>query len=111
LWRDITRAYGNGLDSPLATGLRYINRIFEKNHGIIVSKGDRPASASHCRVCDFLRRSHILNAIKIPGFGDIPVLAELAGQVTASGAEGQDWRARQKVIERLLLDGIDAKAR
>ena len=52
-----------------------------------------------------------MNAIKIPGFGDIPVLTEFAGQVTAGCAEGQDWRARQKVIEWFLLDWIDAKTR
>jgi hypothetical protein len=109
LWRDVTRAHSNGLDSTLAAGLGHIDRIFEKNHRIVVRKGDRPASASHCRFCDLLRRGRILNPIKIPGFGDIPVLAEFARQVAASGAEGQDRRARQEVIERLLLDRIDAK--
>ena len=107
----ISRAYGNGLNSPLATSLCHIDCIFEKNHGIVVGKGDRPASASHCRFCDLLWRGRILNTIKIPGFGDVPVLAEFAGQVAAGCAEGQNWRARQEVIERLLLDRVDAKTR
>src|SRR6185437_12112402 len=106
----IARTYGDGLDAMLAAGLCHIDRIFEKNDRIVVSKSDRPAATSHSRFCDLLRRSHILHAIKIPGFGDVPVLAEFACQVAAGCAEGQDWRARQEVIERLLLDRVDAKA-
>src|SRR5262249_61234002 len=39
-----------------------------------------------------------------------PVTAELASEVATGGAEGQHRRAGEKVIERLLLDRIDAKA-
>src|SRR5262249_6059013 len=38
------------------------------------------------------------------------VLAEFAGQIAASGAEGEDGRAGQEMIERLLLDRVDAEA-
>src|SRR5262249_5707728 len=41
---------------------------------------------------------------------DVPVLAEPARQVAAGGAERQHRRAREKVIERLLLDRVDAEA-
>src|SRR5690606_37723676 len=41
----------------------------------------------------------------------VPVLAELARQVAARGPEGQDARARVEMIQRLLLDRIDAEPR
>jgi hypothetical protein len=41
---------------------------------------------------------------------DVPVLTELARQVAAGGAEGEHRRARQEVVQRLLLDRIDAEA-
>jgi hypothetical protein len=37
-------------------------------------------------------------------------LTELAGQVATSGAEGQDRRSGQEMVERFLLDRVDAKA-
>src|SRR4030095_7180207 len=40
----------------------------------------------------------------------VPVLAELARQVAARGTEREHRRSREEVIERLLLDGIDAEA-
>src|SRR5690606_23871745 len=43
--------------------------------------------------------------------GDVPVLAEPAPEVAPRRSERQDARAGQEVIERLFLDGIDAKAR
>src|SRR5690606_26663961 len=46
-----------------------------------------------------------------PGLGDAPVLAELAAEVASGRAEREHRGAGIKVIERLLLDGIDAKAR
>src|SRR5262249_32082542 len=43
--------------------------------------------------------------------GDVPVLAELAREVAPRGAERQDARAGVEVVERFLLDRVDAKAR
>src|SRR5262249_60670977 len=36
--------------------------------------------------------------------------AKLTGQIASRGPEGQHARARQEMIERLLLDRIDAEA-
>jgi hypothetical protein len=41
---------------------------------------------------------------------DVPVLAELAAQVAARGAEAEHRRAREEMVERLLLDRIDREA-
>ena len=96
LRRDIARAYRHRLNSPLAAGLRHVHRIFKKDHGIVVGKGDGSAAASHCRFCNRRGRGHVLNTIKISGLGDVPVLAELACQIAAGSTEGQDRRTRQK---------------
>src|SRR5262249_8192569 len=73
-------------------------------------KRDRAAAAFNRRLRDCLRRGAVLHAIKRARFRNVPVLAELAGQVATRRAEGQHRRAGEKVIERLLLNRIDAKA-
>src|SRR6516225_8144820 len=72
--RNITRADSYCLDTPPTTGLRHIDRIFKKDHRVVVSKSDRSAATSHRGLCNHLGRGHILNAIKIPSLRDVPVL-------------------------------------
>src|SRR5258706_16382677 len=43
----------------------------------------------------------------VPRLRNIPVLAEEAAHVTARRAHAKNARARQKMIQRLFLDGID----
>jgi hypothetical protein len=57
-----------------------------------------------------LRHGAVLQGVHLPGLGHVPVLAELAGEVAAGGAKRQHRRAGQEVVQRLFLDGIDAKA-
>ena len=45
-----------------------------------------------------------------PGLAYIPVLAELAGQVAACRAKRQHRRAGQEMIQRFLIDGVNAVA-
>ncbi len=56
-------------------------------------------------------RGVVHQAVHVARFRDVPVLAELAGQIAAGGAEGQHAGAGVEVVERLLLDRVDAKAR
>src|SRR6266852_393181 len=42
-----------------------------------------------------------------PRFRNVPVLAEEAAHVAARCAHAEDARARQKMIQRLLFDGIN----
>ena len=90
---------------------RHVDRVFEKDHRIVVGERDGAAAAR----APPLRRSPAgeacrCSAVELAGLGDVPVLAELAGEVAAGGAEGQHRRAGQEVVERLLLDRIDAEA-
>ena len=50
-------------------------------------------------------------AVEVARLGDVPVLAELAGEIAARRAERQDGSARKKMVERLLFDRIDTEAR
>src|SRR5207302_9672027 len=60
---------------------------------------------------DRLRARLVLQLVHLARLGDVPVLAELAREVAARGAEGKDARAGIEVVERLLLDRVDAEAR
>jgi hypothetical protein len=51
-----------------------------------------------------------LQPVQVAGLRDIPVLAELAGEIAAGSAEGQNGRAGQEVVQRLLFDRIEAEA-
>ena len=44
------------------------------------------------------------------GFADIPVLAKCAGQIASGSTKRQHRGAGQEVVQRLLLDGVDAVA-
>src|SRR6516225_6892119 len=58
-----------------------------------------------------LGRGAVHESVHVTRLADIRILTELAGEVAASGAERQHARARVEMIERLLLNRIDAKAR
>ena len=60
---------------------------------------------------DRLRRCGVGERVDLLRLGDVPVLTEAARQVAAGGAERQHRRAGQEVVERLLLDRIDAEPR
>ena len=96
---------------PSAAGLRYVHRVFEEDHRVVVGEGDRPAAARHRRLGDGLGRRAILQAVERARLRDVPVLAELAGEIAAGGAEREHRGAGQEMIERLLLDRVDAEAR
>ena len=59
---------------------------------------------------DVLRHGLLGEAICLAALADVPVLAELAGQVAAGSAEGERAAAGVEVVERFLFDRVDAKA-
>ena len=48
--------------------------------------------------------------VELARLADVPVLAEPASEIAAGGAEGQHAGAGMEMVERFLLDGINAKA-
>ena len=79
-----------------------------KDHRVIIGIGDAAAAQLLGRAGDGLGTGGIGQGVDLAGLADIPVLAELAGQVAAGGAEREHRGARQEVVERLFLDRIDA---
>ena len=59
---------------------------------------------------DGFRGRRIGQSIDLPRLADVPVLTELASKIAPGRSERQDRRSRQEVIQRLLLDRIDAKS-
>src|SRR5260370_26537603 len=48
-------------------------------------------------------RMHLI----VAGLGNVPVSAEEAAHIAPGGAHAEDTRPRQKMIQRLFLDGIN----
>ena len=76
---------------------------------VVVGEGDAAAAEILGGAGDDLGRGGVGQGVDLAGFGNIVVLAELTGQIAARRAERQHRGSGQEVIERLLLDGIDAE--
>src|SRR5207237_5075607 len=57
------------------------------------------------------RRSGVLEPVGLARLGDVPGLAEFAGQVAPSGTERQHGSSGQIVVQWLLLYWIDTEPR
>ena len=111
LGADVAGGDGDVAEAPLTAGLRHVDGVFEEDHRVVVGVGDRAAAGAHRRRGNLLGRGARLETVEFARLRDVPVLAELAGQVAAGRAEGEHRRAGQEVGERLLLDRVDAEAR
>jgi hypothetical protein len=91
-----------------ATGERGIDGVLEEHNRVVVGERHAAAPEPHRGVRDGLRRGAVGQRVDVPGLRDVPVLTELAGQVASGGAEGEHRSPGQEVVQRLLLDGVDA---
>jgi hypothetical protein len=91
-------------------GVGDVHGVLGEDHRVVVGEGHAPAAALGGDAGDLLGRGLVHQAVHVLRLGDVPVLAELAGEVAAGGAEGKDAAAGEEVVERLLLDGVDAEA-
>jgi hypothetical protein len=87
-----------------------IDRIFQKDHWIVVGERHRAAAQPHRRGGDRRGIGAVVQPVNFTRFRDVPVLAELAGKVAPRGAELEDRRAGQEMVQGLFLDRIDAKS-
>jgi len=100
----------DGLDTLGVTSLRDIHCVFYEDNRVVVGEGDRLAPVLSSGIGDGVGGSGLGQAVGFTGFTDVPVLAKAAAQVAAGGSKGKNAGAWIKMIERLLLHGIDAKA-
>ena len=91
-------------------GVGHVHGVLGEDHRIVVGEGHALAAQSLRRLRDRLRAGRVGQAVHVARLGDVPVLAELAGEVAAGGAEGEHAGSRVEVVERFLLDRIDAEA-
>ena len=92
------------------TCLGHIDCVFVEDHGVVVGEGDAAAAQLTGRVGDGLRGRLIRQGVELAGFGDVPVLTEATSEVAASRPKRQHRGPRIEVVQRLLLDGVDAEA-
>ncbi len=110
LRRDIASRHGHRFDSLSPAGTGGIDGILRPDHRVVVGKGDAAAFQCAGGRGDHLRRCLLAQSLDLSRLGDIPVLTELASQVAAGRAEGEDAGAGEEVVEWLLLDRVDAEA-
>ncbi len=106
----VSRRHGDGSDTALATGLRHVDGVLVEDHRVVVGEGDATAPEPHRRLGQLLGRRRVRQPIHLTRLTDVPVLTELARQIATGGAERENRRPRQEVVERLLLYRIDAEA-
>ena len=108
---DVAGGHRHRLDPPRVAGVGGVHRVLGEDDRVVVGEGDAPAARPRGRSGDRLGRRGIHQRVHLARLRDVPVLAELAGEVAAGRAERKDRRAGIEMIERLLLDRIDAEAR
>jgi hypothetical protein len=107
---DVAGSHRDVHDPGVAAGACRVQSIFGENDRVVIGVGDALAAHALGRGGDALGTGAGHEPVHVARFRDIPVLAELAGEIAAGGAEGEDGTARVELIERLFLDGVDAEA-
>src|SRR5207249_706710 len=84
-----------------------VDNVLAPYGGLVVGEGEgRGAILERGRDHIVGRQVNGANVVS-PGLGDVPILAEEAAHVAARGAHGKNLGPREKMIERLLFDGIN----
>src|SRR6185503_222462 len=106
---DVARGDRDGLHAAAAAGVRDVHRVLGEDHRVVVGERDAPAAARNRRLRDRVRRGFVGEPVHVARLGDVPVLAELAGEIAARGAERKNARAGIEMVERFLLHRVDAE--
>ena len=103
---DVAARYDDGPQAPGLRLPRRVHDVLELHGGLVVGEGDhRRRSAPGPRRQVRRRDAHRLDLLG-PGLGDLPVLAEAAGETAPRRGHGVGQGPRQKMVERLFLDGV-----
>jgi len=94
-----------------AARVGHVDRPLGEDRRIVVRERDALALVGQRGARDVVGRRGLGQPVELLGLGDVPVLAELAAEIAPGGAEREHGAAGIEVVERLLLDGIDAEAR
>ena len=108
---DVAGGHGDGPQAQFVGRVRASRRRIREWHRVVVGEGDAggPERAWPPRRSPGGTRSaeRVSTSLRLR---DVPVLAEAAGQVAPGRAEREHRGAGQEVVERLLLDRVQAEA-
>src|SRR6185295_6458184 len=105
----VARGHRDGPDPAFTASVRDIGRVLPEDRWVVVRESHTAAAHFVGHPGEVCGRRAVGERVGLPRLGDIPVLTELAREVAAGSAERQHRRARQEVVERLLLDRVDAE--
>ena len=86
-----------------------VDSILQEDDGVIVGESDTRTAQILCRAGDGFRRCRRGERIDLPRLTDVPILTELAGQITTSRAKGEHGCAREEVVQGFFLDRVDTE--
>ncbi len=98
------------VDTALMASIGHVDGVLHEDGRIVVGEGDAATAQPTRRVGKGFRGRGVGECVDLSGFGDVPVLAELARKIASGRSEGEHRRARQKMIQRLLLHRINTES-
>jgi len=107
---DVTVGDHDGFQTVGFGGFADVDDVFAPDGGLVVSESDRIAMIFPGKQRNLLRWKMFGPGLVVMGFGDVPILAEETPHVATGGAHAEDSCARQEVVERLLLNGINLES-
>ena len=107
---DVTGSHGDRRDPAGVARIRGIHRVLGEDDRIVVRERDAAAAARMRGGGNGGGRRRVLQRVHLARLRNVPVLAELAGEVAAGGPERQHRRAGIEMIERFLFDRVDAES-
>src|SRR6516162_5126196 len=105
----VSGRHRDGFDAQVVAGVGDISSVLPEDGRVVVGECRTATTQFVSGARDGRRSGPAGQRVDLPGFGDIPVLTKLACQVAPRGAERQHGRPGEEVVERLLLDRIDAE--
>ena len=98
-------------DAARAAGVGRVHRVLGEDHRIVVGERDARGSPTRTRRAAAIASGDaaIREPVHLARLRDVPVLAELAGEVAAGGAERQHARAGKKWLSGFFSIGSTQK--
>ncbi|MPM48978.1 hypothetical protein SDC9_95705 [bioreactor metagenome] len=107
---DVPGSDRDGCQARSPAGDGGVDGVFGEDHRVVIGERDRRALPVGGGAGDLAGAGLLSEQVHLARGADLPVLAVLAGQIAACGAETEDLRARQEMVERFLLNRIDAES-
>src|SRR6516164_114803 len=101
----------DGFDAKWFGGPANIDDVLAPDSWFVVSESKRFASVAQGEFRNVLGRDLLRVHLILVGLRDVPVLAEETAHIAPGRTHAEHPRARQKMVKRLLFDGINLQRR